>query len=216
MVNILIATGNLHKFKEIEAIMGNYAGINTIYLDKSFGVDIVEDGETYRQNAKIKADGYIKFIEEHGRLKSELNLDYVASEDSGLEVDCLGGIPGLFTARYAGKNAADIENINKLLDSMKMENCCDENRRAKFICSACLYDIKRSKFHYLDGELNGSIAGEPACGANGFGYDPVFVVSGINKAISQITPAEKNKISHRAIAFNKVAKTVTFFSQMII
>ncbi|MDA8052955.1 MAG: non-canonical purine NTP pyrophosphatase, partial [Deltaproteobacteria bacterium] len=162
MVNILIATGNAHKFQEIEAIMGKVAGLNLIYLDKSYLLGTIEDGKTYEDNAKIKAEGYLKFLNGNPELKSglNLNLDYIVSEDSGLEVECLGGEPGLFTARYAGENASDVQNINKLLDNMRLKKGCAENRRAKFVCYACLYDIKKNNFEYFYGELNGLIAGE--------------------------------------------------------
>jgi XTP/dITP diphosphohydrolase len=207
MANILIATGNAHKFQEIESIMGNYVGLNIIYLDKSFPVEIIENGKTYRENAKIKAEGYLNFLNENLELKSKLNLDYIVSEDSGLEVRCLDGEPGLFTARYAGENASDIENINKLLDVMRLKKDCIENRHAKFVCFACLYDIKRDKFRYLDGEVNGLISHEMG-GTKGFGYDPVFFMPEFCKTAAEIDASEKNKISHRAITFKKVAKEI--------
>ncbi len=207
MINILIATGNTHKFHEIETIIGNYAGLNLVYLDKSFQVEIIENGRTYKENAKIKVEGYLKFLNENPELNSEMSLDYIAGEDSGLEVGCLGGGPGLFTARYAGENASDIENINKLLDTMRAKKDCIENRRAKFVCLACLYDIKRDKFRYLDGELNGLVSHEIS-GLNGFGYDPVFFVPELGKTLAQIDSSEKNKISHRAIAFKQVAEAI--------
>ena len=138
MTNILIATGNAHKFQEIEAIMDKVADLNLVYLDKSYRVEIIEDRETYEENAKTKLEGYLKFLYENPKLKAKLNLDFIVSEDSGLEVECLGGEPGLFTARYAGENASDIENIDKLLDNMRLKKGCAENRRAKFVCYACI------------------------------------------------------------------------------
>ncbi|MHB8231921.1 MAG: RdgB/HAM1 family non-canonical purine NTP pyrophosphatase [bacterium] len=207
MANILIATGNAHKFKEIEAIMGNYAGLNLAYLDKSYTLEITEDGRIYEENAKIKVKGYLNFLNENLELKSKLNPDFIVSEDSGLEVGCLGGAPGLFTARYAGENASDIENINKLLDVMRAKKDCMENRQARFVCYACLYDIKRDKFQYLEGELKGLISHEIS-GAKGFGYDPVFFVPERGKTAAEIDASEKNKISHRAIAFKKVSEAI--------
>ncbi|RZD15210.1 MAG: RdgB/HAM1 family non-canonical purine NTP pyrophosphatase [Candidatus Acidulodesulfobacterium ferriphilum] len=207
MINILIATGNTHKFQEIKSIMGNFAGRNIIFLDKSFQVDVIENGKTYKENAKIKVEGYVKFLNENPELDSEMSLDYIAGEDSGLEVECLGGAPGLFTARYAGENASDIENINKLLDTMRAKKDCVENRRAKFVCLACLYDIKRRSFRYFEGELKGSISNKIS-GTKGFGYDPVFFVPEFNKTVAQVDSSEKNKISHRAIAFKQVAEAI--------
>ena len=208
MINILIATGNVHKFHEIESIIGNYAGLNLVYLDKSFQVEIIENGKTYKENAKIKVEGYLKFLNENPELNSEMSLDYIAGEDSGLEVECLGGAPGLFTARYAGENASDTANIEKLLNDMKLKKECAGNRLAKFVCYACLYDIKKNNFEYFYGELNGLIAGEIS-GTKGFGYDPVFFIQEFNKTVAQIDSSEKNKISHRAIAFKKVADAVS-------
>jgi XTP/dITP diphosphohydrolase len=209
MLNILIATGNSHKFQEIEAIMEKITtlALNLIYLDKSYKVEIVEDRETYEENAKLKAEGYIKFLEENPKLKTELNLDFIVSEDSGLEVECLDGAPGLFTARYAGENASDVENIEKLLDAMRYQEECIKNRRAKFVCHACLYDIKKNSFEYFNGELNGLIA-EEISGTKGFGYDPVFIVPQFNKTAAQIAGEKKNEISHRAIAFGKVVEAI--------
>lgn len=207
MVNILIATGNTHKFQEIELIMGNFTRLNIIYLDKSFQEEIIENGKTYRENAKIKVKGYLKFLNENPKLKLELSLDYIVSEDSGLEVSCLDNLPGLFTARYAGADATDIKNINKLLDTMRLKKDCIEHRYAKFICLACLYDIKRDKFYYFKGELKGLISNEMV-GESGFGYDPVFFIPELNKTLAQIDSSKKNKISHRATAFKQVVEAI--------
>ncbi|MCL4533483.1 MAG: non-canonical purine NTP pyrophosphatase [Deltaproteobacteria bacterium] len=209
MSNVLIATGNAHKFQEIEVIMGKFAdlSLNLVYLDKSYRVEIVEDRETYEENAKIKVEGYLKFLEENPELRTELNLDFIVGEDSGLEVECLEGAPGLFTARYAGENASDIANIEKLLNGMEFKKECAENRRAKFVCYACLYDVKKNSFEYFYGELKGLIA-EEISGTKGFGYDPVFIVPQFNKTAAQIGAEEKNAISHRAAAFGKVAEAI--------
>lgn len=205
MANILIATGNAHKFQEIEEIMGKYPGLNIIFPGKSHPVEITENGKTYKDNAKIKAEGYFKFLSENPGLK--LNIDFIVSEDSGLEVECLGGDPGLFTARYAGENASDIENILKLLDALNREKICAENRRARFVCVACMYDVKSGAFEYFEGELKGLIS-DKMTGAKGFGYDPVFFVPGLGKTVAEIEASEKNKISHRAAAFKKVAEAL--------
>ena len=209
MSNVLIATGNAHKFQEIEAIMGKFAdlSLNLVYLDKSYRVEIIEDRETYEENAKTKVEGYLKFLDENQELKAKLNLDFIVSEDSGLEVECLVGDPGLFTARYAGENASDTANIEKLLNDMRLKKECAVNRSAKFVCLACLYDIKRRSFRYFEGELKGSISNKIS-GTKGFGYDPVFFVPEFNKTVAQVDSSEKNKISHRAIAFKQVAEAI--------
>jgi XTP/dITP diphosphohydrolase len=209
MVNTLIATGNAHKFEEIKAIMVKFAdlNLNLVYLDKRYKVEIVEDRETYEENAKVKAEGYFKFLEKNPKLKTELNLDFIVSEDSGLEVECLGGAPGLFTARYAGENASDEANIEKLLNAMRHKEDCIKNRSAKFVCHACLYDVRKNNFEFFYGELNGLIA-EEVSGTKGFGYDPVFIVPQFNKTAAQIAAGEKNAISHRAVAFRKIAEAI--------
>ncbi len=216
MPNILIATGNAHKFQEIEAIIGKFTdlSLNLVYLDKSYRVEIIEDRKSYEENAKTKVEGYLEFLEKNPDLRAELNLDFIASEDSGLEVECLGGEPGLFTARYAGENASDIANIEKLLNGMRLKKECAENRLAKFVCHACLYDIKKNSFEYFYGELKGLIS-EEISGTKGFGYDPVFIVPEFNKTAAQIAPEEKNAISHRAVAFGKAADAIKSKGRLI-
>lgn len=203
-MNILIATGNLHKFQEIKSILSDFTNLNVICLDKN--LKIKEDKETYKENSKLKVEGYIKFLNENTKLKSELNLSYIISEDSGLEVICLNNDPGIFTARYAGENASDTDNINKLLSAMKINTNCND-RHAKFICLACLYNIKKHSFQYFKGELNGIIF-DRISGIKGFAYDPIFFVPEINKTLAQINVSEKNKISHRSIAFRKLVKSI--------
>lgn len=208
MLNILIATGNTHKYKEIKSILDSASKgrFNVLYLDKSYPVDIVENGANYHENAKLKTDGYRDFINKDASLKSGLNLDYIIAEDSGLEVACLGNAPGLYTARYAGDNATDAENIEKLLSEMKSNKSCSGqgSRIAKFVCFACAYDVKANEYGYFEGGLDGIIS-EEVSGANGFGYDPVFFIPRYGKTAAEIDESVKNSISHRAIAFSKIA-----------
>ncbi len=205
--NILIATGNAHKFKEIKEIIGGCGGLNPIFLDKSYGIEIIEDGKTYEENAKIKAAGYIDYLNKKPDLKKFLDIQFILSEDSGLEVERLDGAPGLFTARYAGENASDSSNIEKLLMEMSLKKECASNRRAKFVCYACLYDTTENNFQYFYGELSGFIA-ENASGTKGFGYDPVFIVPEFNKTAALLDSAQKNAISHRGTAFRKAADAI--------
>lgn len=222
-MNILIGTGNEHKFQEISFIMKDCYNVRLIYADDLFGrknINIVEDGLTYKDNALIKAEAYYALLKNN--YKSNNNIDYIASEDTGLEVKCLNNEPGLYTARYskidddggaagvpANVNGKDnntnirINNINKLLNKMKDKKDCIYGREAKFVCWACLYDVEDGKRNFFYGELNGSIT-ESLAGAAGFGYDPVFYVPEFNKTLAELSEEIKNKISHRANAFSKV------------
>lgn len=209
-INILIGTGNKHKFKEISSIMKNVNGISFIFPDNIFGsVDIEENGKTYKENALIKVKAYLQLILDLEDLKpkNRLKIDYILSEDTGLEISCLNNEPGLYTARYAGENATNSENINKLLISMKAKDGCKNNRNAKFICCACLYDVKHNKYQFFEGELHGLIS-ESLSGHAGFGYDPVFFVPALSKTLAEISETEKNRISHRGLAFKQVLETI--------
>ena len=220
MINILIATGNDHKFQEIKAIIADVGAdwLNISYLDgKRFPAKVEENGDTYNKNAKLKVDGYLKYLKENPSLRGKPLPDYIVAEDSGLEVECLNNEPGLRTARYAGEYATDAENITKLLDEMQKNKGCGEGgshsgsggvgRQARFVCYACLYDIKTGGYSYFEGELKGSISNKIS-GTKGFGYDPVFFVPEFNKTVAQVDSSEKNKISHRAIAFKQVAEAI--------
>ncbi|MHB1545284.1 MAG: non-canonical purine NTP pyrophosphatase [bacterium] len=206
-INILIATGNAHKFQEIQEILRDYADINPVFLDKNRKIEIIEDGKTYEDNAKIKVEGCLNYLNENPDLKKSFNISFILSEDSGLEVECLGEAPGLFTARYAGENASNEDNIDKLLYDMTLEKKCSLNRRAKFVCYACLYDIQKKDFRYFYGELKGLIANSVS-GSGGFGYDPIFIVPEFNKTAAQIDAFQKNAISHRAAAIKKAADKI--------
>ncbi len=222
-MNILIGTGNKHKFQEISFIMKDCHDVRLTYADALFGPkNIVEDGLTYKDNALIKAEAYYALLKNNVQNNGNNNIDYIISEDTGLEVKCLNNEPGLYTARYseldgaaaatvpANVNGKDnivdirINNINKLLNKMKAnKKDCIDGREAKFVCWACLYDVRNGKHNFFYGELNGSIT-ESLAGAAGFGYDPVFYVPEFNKTLAELSEEIKNKISHRATAINKV------------
>ena len=122
----------------------------------------------------------------------------VIADDSGLEVDFLGKAPGVFSARYAGENATDKERYEKIL--VELNNVPIEKRTARFVCVIC-YISEKGGEHFFRGECEGYIGFEPK-GENGFGYDPVFYIE--DKSMAEISREEKNKISHRAIALNKL------------
>lgn len=151
--------------------------------------DIVEDGETFLENALKKA----RAVSEKTGLAS-------LADDSGLEVESLGMRPGVHSARYSGPDATDASNIRKLL--AELEGKPAGLRRAAFHCVLVLY-CPEGRYEAFDGRLEGIISTEPR-GINGFGYDPVFLIPGLGRTAAEISPDEKNAISHRARALEKL------------
>jgi len=189
MNKILIATTNKHKFAEIRDILSSIIG-NVEFLSLSaYKIHPPkEDGKTFLENALVKARYYY----------SKLGVP-VLTDDSGLEVEALGGRPGVLSARYAGENSTQEDMINKLL--REMENVA--NRRARFVCVA-VFMYGDEKFIFSQGVLWGNISYEPR-GDKGFGYDPVFIPDGYNKTLAELGEEVKNKISHRYNAFFELA-----------
>jgi XTP/dITP diphosphohydrolase len=189
---IIFATKNEGKRREVSHILGN--GIQLLSLNELNDIpEIVENGSTFEQNAEIKA-----------QLVFNAFKIPVVADDSGLAVDQLNGYPGVFSARYAGEDATDEDNNNKLLDELKK---FPEPHRAKFVCSAVYYDGR--KFFNAVGEVKGRIVKEPR-GTNGFGYDPLFVPDGFDKTVGELPLDKKNEISHRSKAFKALKKFLNF------
>lgn len=182
---LVFATNNLHKLEEVRNIIGNSFEILSL-SDINCNDDIPETADTFEGNALIKA--------RHIYNKYGMNC---FADDSGLEVDALDGAPGVHSARYATEGHNHEANINKLLGALNGK----ENRDAQFRTVAAL--IIDGKEYIFDGIIKGSITKERA-GKNGFGYDPVFIPKGYDKTFAQMTDKEKNSISHRAIAMNKL------------
>jgi len=155
--------------------------------------DIVEDGNSFLENALKKA-----------RIVSEWTGETVLSDDSGIEVDALGGAPGIYSARYAGEDGNDEKNIRKLLDDMK--DIASENRGATFRCLIVLYSADGS-YETFEGHWKGRIAEKPV-GQGGFGYDPVFFLPEERVTVAQLSLEVKNRISHRAQALAKLQETL--------
>lgn len=187
-MKLVIATKNPHKLKEIKEIL-NFSKVQIFSLNdfKNFP-EIKETGKTFYENAYIKAKAINRYT----------NLPALA-DDSGLEVKALNYEPGIYSARYAGKNASDSERIKKLLN--KMKGIPFERRKARFVC--CMVFIDGRKIFNATGFCEGYIATRPA-GRNGFGYDPVFYIPDIGKTLAQLAPEQKNIISHRANAVKKI------------
>lgn len=178
MMEIVFATGNMHKLQEINEISKG-SGIKFVLPSNDFNP--VENGKTFEENSLIKA-------KEANRLTKKISL----ADDTGLCVEALGGAPGLYSARYAGTQR---EKIVKLLKELEIH----KNRSAKFICVMTLVDENGEILHVSKGECKGSIV-EKQSGSNGFGYDPIFLVDGSDLTMAEMTEEEKNTISHRAIA----------------
>ena len=182
-MQILIATHNLHKKEEIQQILGPEFIITTL-TDYDINEEIVEDGNTFQENALIKA----KYcFEKTGKAS--------VGDDSGLVVEALDGQPGIYSARYAGNHNFK-KNIEKVLEELKDQ----PNRRAYFITVLCFKDEDGE--HYFEGRVYGNITTE-VFGEDGFGYDPIFVPDDHNLTFAEMMPEEKNKISHRSAALKK-------------
>ena len=186
MSRIIFATGNADKMKEIRMILSD-VGMDILSM-KEAGVsaDIVEDGATFEENAMIKAKAIAKLLPD----------DIVLADDSGLEIDYLNKEPGVYSARYMGEDTSyDIKNKN-LID--RLEGVPKEQRTARFVC-AIAAALPDGSTRISRGTIEGYIGWEPA-GENGFGYDPIFYVDAYGCSTAQLSPEEKNKVSHRGNA----------------
>jgi XTP/dITP diphosphohydrolase len=184
MNEICFVTGNKNKLREVQNLLTNYKIVSLD--DLNFSEDIAETENTIQGNAELKAS----FI------YNKYNIDCF-SDDTGLFIDSLGGLPGVKSARYAGENCNSEENINLVLKNLKDKS----DRNASFITVICL--ILNNTRYFFEGVINGKIT-EEKVGNGGFGYDPIFVPEGFNKTFSELTLNEKNAISHRGIAVNKL------------
>jgi XTP/dITP diphosphohydrolase len=186
---LVLATRNPDKGRELAALLKDL-GIGILTLAEfPDAPEVVEDGETCEANAVKKAETIARVT----------GLPAVA-DDTGLMVEALGGRPGVHAARYAGEGATYEDNCRKLL--REMAGVPRERRGARFVTVAAISDPK-GKVKVVQGVLDGVITDAPA-GTKGFGYDPVFFVSELGRTLAQLTPEEKNRISHRAKAFTKI------------
>lgn len=192
MKRIIAASSNAHKIKEIQAIMGKF-GMEVVSR-KDAGVpdfEIVEDGETFEENSLKKA---MEIMNATGEI--------TVADDSGLVVDYLGGAPGVYSARFAGEECDDNKNNEKLIKLL--DGLTGDDRKAKFVSVITLV-YPDGETLVARGECPGRMISVPT-GENGFGYDPLFVPDGCEKTFAQLTDEEKNQISHRAKALEKLEK----------
>ena len=192
-MKMVLASRNAHKIAELQAILSQFIeGIEILSLD-DVGIygEIEEDGESFAENALIKASAAAK-------------SGYIGiGDDSGLQVDALGGAPGIYSARYAGEHGNDAANNTLLLKNLEGV----ENRSARFVCAlACVFPDGAepiSVFGTAEGEIISEYRGE-----GGFGYDPLFYFPPLDKTFAELTAEEKNKISHRSNAIRLFAEAL--------
>ncbi len=183
---IIFASKNRGKIKEVKEILNDDIELVSL-LDLNDSAEIEESGNSFEENARIKAFEVFKKY----RIPS-------IGDDSGLHVEQLYGVPGIYSARYAGIGATDEDNNRKLIRELEK---FAEPHPAKYICYAVYFD--GSNYKISSGEVKGNIIKIPR-GLNGFGYDPFFVPEGYSQTMAELSLEEKNKISHRSIAFRKL------------
>ncbi len=188
---LVLATHNQGKVKEIKDILGTYWHVQSLFdLKKEIWWE--ETGSTFIDNALIKAR----------KVKEEVGSISVVAEDSGLVVPALDGAPGLYSARFAGPQATSYENNQKLL--RLLANVPKEKRQAYFV-TAMVYISQTGEESLFEGRLEG-VVGQSMVGEKGFGYDPLFTPLGDTRSLAQYTREQKNKISHRGQALQKLLK----------
>jgi XTP/dITP diphosphohydrolase len=202
---IVLATRNQGKTKEFREAFQRL-GVHIKDLHEFEGIPPIEEsGETFVENAYLKA-----------KIVAEAVSLLVLADDSGLCVDALDGAPGVYSARYAGEEAKDADNNAKLLRELRLKGETVRSSRssdpellssARFVCSLVLYDPEDGSQLQAEGSVEGFILSETR-GADGFGYDPLFWIPSYNRSMAELTVEEKNKISHRGQALNRLLELV--------
>ncbi|MBM7492772.1 XTP/dITP diphosphohydrolase [Micromonospora luteifusca] len=197
MNKVLLATRNRKKLVELQRILDGALGAHRIALigldDIEQYAELPETGLTFGENALIKA--------REGCRQSGLPT---IADDSGIAVDALNGMPGVFSARWSGRHGDDKANLQLVLD--QIADVPDEQRAASFVCTVALV-LPGGKEHLVDGRQSGRVLRAPR-GDGGFGYDPIFLGDGQDRTNAELTPAEKDAISHRGKALRELAKLV--------
>lgn len=195
MKRFILASNNAHKIKEIKEILKDFDFEILSLKEAGIDIDVEEDGKTFEENSFKKADEIRKYLVSQGE------YDFIVmADDSGLEVEYLNGEPGIYSARYAGEHGNDAKNNEKLLNELK--GIKEENRKANFICVIVAVTDKGEKI-VAEGKSYGIIL-EELSGNEGFGYDPLFFVPEYKKTFAEMTSDEKNVISHRGRALEKL------------
>ena len=191
MRTLLLATRNLHKLEEFRAIFSDLPLRLLSLRDLQLAIDVEETGTTYAENAELKARAYAQVS----------NMSTLA-DDSGLEIDALGGAPGVQSARYLGSETSYEERFRVILELLKGLSL--DQRSARFRCVIALVE-PLGNIRIVEGVVEGVIADGPR-GTNGFGYDPIFSLPELGKTFAELEPEHKNRISHRARAAQSARK----------
>jgi XTP/dITP diphosphohydrolase len=194
VIELLVATRNRYKAREIQHILGHEFRVRHLGAHPEVS-EICESGSSFEENAKLKALAASKHLP-----------TLVIADDSGLEVDALGGAPGIYSARYAGANATDRDKIDKLLRELARVRATNDGRRARFRCVVALAR-NGNLLGTFEGIVEGRIADEVR-GDSGFGYDPIFIPEGTQQTFGELPAEVKNAISHRAKAIRALADRV--------
>ena len=193
MPKLLLATKNRAKAQEYLLLLQGLSFELTNLAEQGIEIEVSETGDTLEQNATLKAQAY-----------ASLSNLLALADDSGLEVDALGGEPGALSARYAGANASDEDRVERLLK--RLEGVPWEKRKARFKCVIAIAS-PGGKVELCRGECQGIIALSPK-GENGFGYDPVFYLPERGKTMAELSMEEKNEISHRGVAARRARQVL--------
>ncbi len=191
MEKLVFATGNENKMKEIRMILGDLDYEILSMKEAGITADIVEDGSTFEENAAIKATAI-----------SKLANCLVLADDSGLEVDYMDKMPGIYSARWLGEDTSYTVKNRKIIENL--EGVPDEKRTARFVC-AIAAAFPDGRVLTKRGTIEGIIGYEER-GSNGFGYDPIFFLPEYGKTTAELDPEEKNKVSHRGKALEMIKK----------
>ena len=199
MLSLVIATRNAGKIKELEELLADLPLRLISLKDFPNSFEPEETGATFAENAALKARSYA--------LQTGV---WALADDSGLEVEALGGAPGVFSARYAGANASDQERIEKLLAEIGNS----ENRRARFVCAMAVADENGAVKFAAEGVCEGRIA-LSASGKGGFGYDPIFIPDGFSETFGKLPNTVKQQISHRKRAISEIIQQIRRFYDVL-
>ena len=193
-MKLLIASNNAHKVREIEEILFGYFDEMVTMREAGLDIDVVENGLTFRDNAVKKAT----------EILAKSGFDAALADDTGLCVDALDGAPGVYSARYAGEGHDTAANNALLMENMK--DVPDGKRTCRFLCCVALARKGRPVLA-VEGKAEGTLLRAPA-GENGFGYDPYFFYPPLHKSFAELTPQEKNSVSHRRAALDALRKAL--------
>lgn len=196
MFQIIFATGNQGKMREIRAILGEMAAGITSMKEAGIDLEIEENGTTFAENAVIKAQAVAEALRAGGDARECV----VMADDSGLEIDCLNGEPGVYSARYLGEETPFDEKSRDLL--ARMADVQEEDRSARFVCAIAAI-FPDGETVTSEGIVEGRI-GHELRGDNGFGYDPIFYLPEYGRTAAQLLDEEKNRISHRSRALEQM------------